>query len=515
LKLIDFLAQTTKFNPDDDEVESLFSLTDEITPDTIAAVADESSDDEIYELYQAQPTLTPSHPIPLAPVSIFTSTYAKPIKAIALFDTGAHRTIFNPKVLPPHCWVTHREYFRAADNQVFCTQYKTKRPITIQILPQCSVKTYVLGSPLPGKDLVIGFDVYFKSKFKILPRGIQYKTHFLPYTLTPSLYEIQSSSTDHIALIKAQIIQHSCSNSHQEFLAKCSHPLWQNPQFFIKLPFKLNEDINPTKASHSGMNPEHKLLAQEECAHLQAQGLIEPTNSPWSCEAFYVNKRSEQKRGKLWLVINYQPLNHFLQDDKFPLPNTMTLFSCLHNAKVFSKFDLKAGFWQLDIHPEDRYKTGFCIPDHHYQWRVMSFGLKVAPSLFQKAMIKVFEPMLPSALVYIDDVLLFSKDEESHATLLQQFAELVHQHGIMLLCYNNLPSLSTNMASCFLKARCSSVKRKLNFLAWFLRMVLIHLAPISLKNFKSFQMAPSRESKSNNFWALSNISEILFLELHR
>nr|TKR90937.1 hypothetical protein D5086_0000228410 [Populus alba] len=264
LKLIDFLAQNTKFNPDNDEVESLFSLTDEITPDTIAAVADESSDDEIYELYQAQPTIPPSHPLPLAHVTILTSTYAKPIKAIALFDTGAHRTILNPKVLPPYCWVTHKEYFRAADNQVFCTQYKTKKPITIQILPQCSVKTHVLGSPLPGKDLVIGFDVYFKSKFKILPRGIQYKAHFLPYTLTPSLYEMQPSSTDYIALIKAQIIHNSCSNSHQEFLAKCSHPLWKNPQFFIKLPFKLNEDINPTKASHSGMNPEHKMLAQEE-----------------------------------------------------------------------------------------------------------------------------------------------------------------------------------------------------------------------------------------------------------
>ena len=96
MKLIDFLAQNTKFNPDD-EVESLFSLTDEITPDTIATMADESSDDEIYELYQAQPTIPPSHPIPLAPVTILTSTYAKPIKAIALFDTGAHRTILNPK----------------------------------------------------------------------------------------------------------------------------------------------------------------------------------------------------------------------------------------------------------------------------------------------------------------------------------------------------------------------------------------------------------------------------------
>jgi hypothetical protein len=75
--------------------------------------------------------------------------------------------------------------------------------------------------------------------------------------------------------------------------------------FFIKLPFKLNEDINPTKASHSGMNPKHKTLAQEECAQLQAQGLIEPTDSQWFCEAFYVNKRSEKKRGKLRLVINY------------------------------------------------------------------------------------------------------------------------------------------------------------------------------------------------------------------
>jgi hypothetical protein len=111
LKLIDFLAQNTKFNADDNEVESLFSLTDEITPNTIAVVVDESSDDEIYELYQAQPTITPSHPIPLAPVTILTSTYAKHIKAIALFDTGSHRTILNRKGFPPHCWGPHKEYF--------------------------------------------------------------------------------------------------------------------------------------------------------------------------------------------------------------------------------------------------------------------------------------------------------------------------------------------------------------------------------------------------------------------
>jgi len=101
LKLIDFLAklQSSILMM----MKSLFSLTDEITLDTIAAVADESCDDEIYELYQAQPTISPSHPIPLALVTILTSKYAKPIKAITLFDTGAHRTILNPKVLPPYC----------------------------------------------------------------------------------------------------------------------------------------------------------------------------------------------------------------------------------------------------------------------------------------------------------------------------------------------------------------------------------------------------------------------------
>ena len=62
----------------------------------------------------------------------------------------------------------------------------------------------------------------------------------------------------------------------------------------------------------------------------------------------------------------------------------------------------------------------------------MHFDIKITPLLFQKAMIKVFEPMLQFTLIYIDDVLLFSQDEESHATLLKQLADIVRHHGIML-----------------------------------------------------------------------------------
>lgn len=67
-----------------------------------------------------------------------------------------------------------------------------------------------------------------------------------------------------IQQLKVQIIEKSYANSHVEFLTKCSNLLWQNPKFFVQLPFKLNENINLPKASHPMMTPKHKKLAQEE-----------------------------------------------------------------------------------------------------------------------------------------------------------------------------------------------------------------------------------------------------------
>ncbi|KAG8472716.1 hypothetical protein CXB51_034748 [Gossypium anomalum] len=332
-KVIQMICRSGIEMQEDDDIESVCSLDDSPTTETICAIPVYDSDTDHGEIFmfqaQAQAQIGPPVLAPNIPVKVYTDKYSKPITVIAFVDTGSAESIMNPDILPEDWWKPHTKIFSAAD-------------------------------------------------------------------------------------------------------AKCLNPLWKNPEFFINLPFKKNEDINPTKASHTGMNPEHLLLAQQECKELQQQDLIEPSDSQWACEAFYVNKRAEQIRGKPRLVINYQPLNHFLQDNKFPLPNNNTLFASLAKAKIFSKFDLKAGFWQLGIHPEDRGKTGFCIPNQHFQWKVMPFGLKTAPSLFQKAMTRIFHPIMENALVYIDDILLYSKDEESHVLLLQQFHSLVLRYGIML-----------------------------------------------------------------------------------
>ncbi|XP_028798734.1 uncharacterized protein LOC114754141 [Neltuma alba] len=354
----------------------------------------------------SQPDHNKVTPKPNVKIHILPGRYEKPIPVIAFIDTGACRTIMNPDILPSEAWIPCDQFFLTANSKPFKIEWITRRKIGIQFFPGCVLWMKVLGSDLPGKDILIGFDTY-------------YHTRNLQIQQAPPGYE---DIRDHLLKF--------CADSHQQF----SHPfpLWKNQEFFIKLPFKKNEDISPTKASHPGMNPEDLKLAKEECAALLKQGLIELTKSNWACQAFYVEKRSEIKRGKKRLVIDYKPLNIFLQDDKFPLLKPSSLTVHLKDAKIFSKFDLKAGFWQLGIHPEDRPKIALCIPNAQYQWTVMPFGLKAAPSLFQKAMTRIFEPMLDNLLIYIDDLLLFSKDEDSHKLLLTQFGEIIEKYGIML-----------------------------------------------------------------------------------
>lgn len=116
---------------------------------------------------------------------------------------------------------------------------------------------------------------------------------------------------------------------------------------------------------------------------------------------------------------------------QYPLPNKELLLAKIANANVFSKFDLKSGFWQIGILPDDRYKTAFIVPHGQYQWTIMPFGLKNAPSEFQKRMEDIFggEEYI---IVYINDLLVFSRDVNSHKLHLEKFYELVYKHGLVL-----------------------------------------------------------------------------------
>ena len=93
---------------------------------------------------------------------------------------------------------------------------------------------------------------------------------------------------------------------------------------------------------------------------------------------------------------------------------------------------MKSGFWQIQLHEKDRYKTTFTVPFGHYEWNVMPFGLKNAYSEFQNIMNDIFNPYTNFSLVYIDDVLIFSNSLEQHFKHLETFQKIVRDNSLVV-----------------------------------------------------------------------------------
>jgi len=116
------------------------------------------------------------------------------------------------------------------------------------------------------------------------------------------------------------------------------------------------------------------------------------------------------------MCVDYRPLNAVTIKNKYPLPRIDILFDQLAKAKVFSKIDLRSGYHHIRIRPQDIPKTAFFTRYGLYEYLVMSFGLTNAPAYFMYLMNSVFMLELDNFIVvFIDDILVYSENEEEHA----------------------------------------------------------------------------------------------------
>jgi hypothetical protein len=133
----------------------------------------------------------------------------------------------------------------------------------------------------------------------------------------------------------------------------------------------------------------------------------------------------------LRLCVDYRPLNAVTINNKYPLPHIDILFDQLAGANVFSKVDLRSGYHQIKIRLEDVPKTTFSTRYGLYEYLVMSIGLTNAPAHFMYLMNSVFMPELDKFVVaFIDDILVYSKNEEEHEQHLRIILQQLHDHQL-------------------------------------------------------------------------------------
>jgi hypothetical protein len=166
---------------------------------------------------------------------------------------------------------------------------------------------------------------------------------------------------------------------------------------------------------------------KKQIKELLEKGYIRPSSSPWGAPVLLV----EKKDGTLRMVVDYRSLNEVTIKNKYPLPMINDLFDQLVGAKVFSKIDLQSGYHQLKIHEQDIPKIAFTTRYGLYEYTVMSFGLTNAPAYFMSMMNKVFMEYLDKfVVVFIDDILVFSKSEEEHEEHLRLVLEKLQEHQL-------------------------------------------------------------------------------------
>ena len=167
--------------------------------------------------------------------------------------------------------------------------------------------------------------------------------------------------------------------------------------------------------------------------NMQSQGVIQPSSSPWASPVVLVRK----KDGSLRFCIDYRHLNLVTKPDVFPLPRMDDLLDQLGQSKFFSTLDLASGYWQVKIHLDSREKTAFITYQGLFEFRVMPFGLRNAPAVFQRLMQRVLAGLNPPegpdfVSVYLDDVIVFSRTLDDHLHHLSLVIDRLTKAGLKL-----------------------------------------------------------------------------------
>ncbi|GKA70200.1 putative reverse transcriptase domain-containing protein [Tanacetum coccineum] len=195
----------------------------------------------------------------------------------------------------------------------------------------------------------------------------------------------------------------------------------------VEFRIDLVPGVAPVARAPYRLAPSEMKEQAEQLQELSDKGFIRPSSSPWGDPVLFVKKKDISFR----MCIDYCELNKLTMKNCYPLPRIDDLFNQLQGSSVYSKIDLRLGYHQLRVCEEDIPKTAFRMRYVHYEFQVMLFGLTNALAVFMDLMNRVCKPYLDKfVIVFIEDILIYSKNKEEHEEHLKLILELLKKEEL-------------------------------------------------------------------------------------
>jgi hypothetical protein len=348
--------------------------------------------------------------------------------AVILFDSGASHTFISKKFVEQHCipYNESREGFiiHSLGGQIFTKEVAFHVPVT---LDEWDFPTNMIVLKGQDIDVIQGMNWLAQHKAILntdlrtirLSYGQEEVLLSIPVAIPAKpigrVYEAIISEIQDIPVVS------KFPDVFPEYLPGLP------PERDVEFVIELKPGTAPVYRRSYRMPPNELAELKTQLQDLLEKGFIRPSSSPWGCPAIFVKKKDQTLR----MCVDYRPLNEVTIKNKYPLPRIDILFDQLIGARVFSKIDLRSGYHQIRIRPEDIPKTAFTTRYGLFEYLVMSFGLINAPAHFTYLMNSVFMPELDKfVVVFIDDILIYSKNEEEHARYLRIVLTRLREHQL-------------------------------------------------------------------------------------
>ncbi|HEY4964471.1 MAG TPA: reverse transcriptase family protein, partial [Candidatus Saccharimonadales bacterium] len=269
-----------------------------------------------------------------------------------------------------------------------------------------SVLTSCISAKQWRKDVKAGFECYF---FHLHPSEVPEQPKLKGFKVGPNCGRVPEILEEFSDMLPNKL------------------PKGLPPRREVDHHIELQPGSAPQAKSSYRLNLNEQNLLKDSLKELLEQGFIQPSKSPYGAPAIFAAK----KDGALRLCADYRALNKQTVKDRYPLPHMDDLFNSVVGATVFSKIDLRTGFHQIRMAKGDEPKTAISTRFGAFEYLVMPFGLCNATATFMKMMNDIFHDLLDNGIVvFIDDILIYSRTLEEHEQLLKEVFRRLRKHHL-------------------------------------------------------------------------------------